>query len=307
MSAEVKRNSKKQSVYIRDYEPGLVYLFQYPRIKCVPNLSPYCIKLETWLRFTKVNYKVSSGKKAVKFVKNVEDLPMNHRSHEGTLPKIEYNGEEYADSAFIINELPKLLGIQSPDSILSAEQKAVALAFEKMIEDSLTLGSAKFRYEHMDNIMALFPAKFGFAQSLFNVFFKRMLSSKFNERLFAIGLGRHSREEILTIVNQEFDAVSLQLGKKMYLMGDTPTKVDASLFAVLALMLYMPFDMEPKMHILNNCSNLKVYADRIKDQFWPDWDQLTKIMRKLNKLRLAVMQSLFNNKRLYLQFFPIND
>ncbi|KAI6197551.1 Failed axon connections-like protein [Aphelenchoides besseyi] len=232
MSSESKSNSKKQSVYISDYEPGLVYLFQYPRLKCVPNLSPYCIKLETWLRFTKVNYK------------NVEDLPMSHRSHEGTLPKIEYNGEEYADSAFIINELPNLLGIQSPDSVLSAEQKAVALAFEKMIEDSLTLGSAKFRYEHMDDITALWPPKFGFAQSLFNIFFKRMLTSK--------------------------------LGKKMYLMGDTPTKVDASLFAVLALMLYMPFDMEPKTHIINNCSNLKTYADRIRDQFWPDWDQLTK-------------------------------
>jgi glycerol dehydrogenase-like iron-containing ADH family enzyme len=66
-----------------------------------------------------------------------------HRSTEGTLPYVELNGVEYNDSAFIIRDLPAQLGIQTSDSRLSDAQKSVSLAFERLIENSLFLGSAK--------------------------------------------------------------------------------------------------------------------------------------------------------------------
>jgi len=44
-----------------DYERDLVYLHQFPRCiaKQVPNMSPFALKLETWLRLRKIKYKVS--------------------------------------------------------------------------------------------------------------------------------------------------------------------------------------------------------------------------------------------------------
>ncbi|KAI6232723.1 Failed axon connections-like protein [Aphelenchoides fujianensis] len=254
---------KSRPVFVRDFQPGVVYLFQFPRMKCLPNLSPFCVKLECWLRFAKVQWK------------NVDDLPISHRSVEGTLPKVEVNGVEYADSAFVIAELPRILNVPSLEDVLSEGERAVALAFERLIENSLLLGTGKFRYERLDQIIPLWPQTFGFAQPLFNAFFKRMLSSKLNGRLMGVGLGRHTREEILKIVEDELNACSVQLGTKPFLMGDSPTKVDASLFAVLALILYLPFDTEPKVHIVNKCPNLRDYADRIKATYWPDWDEIT--------------------------------
>ena len=43
-----------------NYEKDLIYLHTFPRAcgKQVPNISPYAIKLETWLRLRKLKYKV---------------------------------------------------------------------------------------------------------------------------------------------------------------------------------------------------------------------------------------------------------
>ena len=50
-----------------NYEQDLVYLHQFPRAsgKQVPNISPYGIKLETWLRQHKLKYKVSRPKLSI--------------------------------------------------------------------------------------------------------------------------------------------------------------------------------------------------------------------------------------------------
>ena len=37
---------------------GLVYLYQFPRTKYVPSLSPFSFKLETWLRMANIEYEV---------------------------------------------------------------------------------------------------------------------------------------------------------------------------------------------------------------------------------------------------------
>jgi hypothetical protein len=52
------------------------------------------------------------------------------------------------------------------------------LAFERLVENSLFLGSGKFRYEHMDEILAMWPSKFGVVQPVFNLFVKKFMVYK---------------------------------------------------------------------------------------------------------------------------------
>ena len=45
---------------ITEYENDVIYVFEFPRkwTRQMINLSPFAVKLESWLRMKKVNYKV---------------------------------------------------------------------------------------------------------------------------------------------------------------------------------------------------------------------------------------------------------
>lgn len=43
-----------------NYEKDIVYLYQFSRTPVVPSLSPYCLKVETWLRLAGLKYEVNT-------------------------------------------------------------------------------------------------------------------------------------------------------------------------------------------------------------------------------------------------------
>ncbi len=47
-------------VHKQDFQKDTVYLYQFCRTPVLPSLSPYCLKVETWLRLTEVQYEVRS-------------------------------------------------------------------------------------------------------------------------------------------------------------------------------------------------------------------------------------------------------
>ncbi|KAL4717789.1 hypothetical protein ACJJTC_000938 [Scirpophaga incertulas] len=46
----------KPTVHKINYEKDVVYLYQFSRTPLLPSTSPYCLKVETWLRLTGVKY-----------------------------------------------------------------------------------------------------------------------------------------------------------------------------------------------------------------------------------------------------------
>lgn len=49
----------KPSVHKANFEKDTVYVYQFSRSQQLPSTSPYCLKLETWLRLTDLKYEVS--------------------------------------------------------------------------------------------------------------------------------------------------------------------------------------------------------------------------------------------------------
>jgi len=45
-------------VHKQDFNKDVVYLYQFCRTPVLPSLSPYCLKVETWMRLTGINYEV---------------------------------------------------------------------------------------------------------------------------------------------------------------------------------------------------------------------------------------------------------
>lgn len=48
----------KVVVHKANYERDVVYLYQFSRTPLLPSLSPYCLKVETWLRLAGIKYEV---------------------------------------------------------------------------------------------------------------------------------------------------------------------------------------------------------------------------------------------------------
>lgn len=91
-----------------------IKLFQFPHMLGIPNLSPFCCKLETWLRITGILYQVV-------------DTPHPRKAPKGKLPFIEDGGVRIADSSLIVDHLVRTRGVD-PDARLGTSQRAMRLA-----------------------------------------------------------------------------------------------------------------------------------------------------------------------------------
>ena len=87
-----KTKEKKIVLQKPDFEKDIVYLVQFPISPTIRTISPFALKLETYLRLKKVPY---------------EPVYSFKFSKKGQIPYIELNGEQIADSNIIIQELEK--------------------------------------------------------------------------------------------------------------------------------------------------------------------------------------------------------
>ena len=99
----------------------VVVLHQFPRGNGCINLSPFPVKLETFLRMNKIKYVVE------------DDYPMGLK---GKSPWITINGVDVADSQLAIEYLANHFGIDM-SSHLTTEQRSVARSMRSLIEDHL--------------------------------------------------------------------------------------------------------------------------------------------------------------------------
>jgi len=98
-----------------------IKLFQFPRMFGIPNVSPFCCKLETWLRIAGVPYEVV-------------DTPDPRKGPKGKLPFIEDAGVRIGDTSLIVDHLVRTRGVD-PDARLSASQRAIALLVQRTLEE----------------------------------------------------------------------------------------------------------------------------------------------------------------------------
>lgn len=216
-----------------------------------PSLSPFCLKLETYLMLAKIPYV-----RAKEFVK----------SKKQKVPWISYNGEQVADSQFCIEYLSKKFGIDLSRD-LTTEQRAIAHAFRTMMDEYHFWCNAYFQVYKADDpwLVKFFPS----AQV------REDILARYAINLPGQGIGRHSEEEIIQMFCANLQAVQDYLGDKPFLMGESPTEVDCSVYAYLgALVYYTPQRLEEhlgKDYLKNKLPKLFDYFLRMKERTYPNY------------------------------------
>ncbi|KAL3864342.1 hypothetical protein ACJMK2_006033 [Sinanodonta woodiana] len=228
-----------------------VILYQIGRGPRSPSISPFPLKLETFLRMNKIPY---MNDHSARF------------SYKGKTPWIEYNGLPIADSQLSIEFLKRERNID-PNLHLSAEDKAIARGFLKLTEENLywTMCLEMFG-DNLEPIKTVIPYR-----GLKLWFTVKMLRFLIGLETWGHGIGRHNKEEVWLIAVDDMTAISNFLGDKKFLMGDQPSEVDCALFGMLIqIILHMPGSRHEK-YIKEHLPNLVNYCDRMREKFWPDW------------------------------------
>lgn len=215
----------------------------------LPEISPYVTKTEVQLQMAGLPYRKLQGR--------------SDASPKGQLPYIDDRGELVADSTFIRLHLEARHGADL-DAGLSPAQRAQAWAIERMVENHLGWCMVHARWLLKENFDKG-PSHF-FDHAPEGV--REAVRTQVNANVRAVGVGRHSDEEIADLGEKSLDALAKLLADKPFLMADIPTGVDAIAFAQVAAIL-TPFFESPLRRRAERFETLVAYRDRMMQRFYP--------------------------------------
>ena len=230
----------------------MIKLYQFPPVWGLPNTSPFCLKVETYLRMAGLAYEP------------VYDADVR-KAPKGKLPYIDDQGRRVADSGLILDYLKQTYG-DPLDQGLAPRERALALAIQRLLEEHFYWCEIHNRWaveEHWAHTKRDF---FGFLPALLRATVASVARKTMLEELRGQGIGRHSAEEVYALGEADIDALAL-LGEQPYFLGERPTSIDATAYAFIANAMATPFDNPLKRRALAS-PNLVAYRDRMKERYY---------------------------------------
>lgn len=232
----------------------MITLYQFPPIWGLPNASPFCMKLETYLRMAGLPYRIAPD----------ADI---RKAPKGKMPYIEDHGKIIADSGLVIDYLKATYG-DKLDAHLSAAERATALALQRLIEEHLYWCLLYSRWSVPENWALTKKAFFGFLPPVVRNILPEIIRRKALKDLYAHGIGRHSEAEIYALGNTDIAALSDFLGNKDFFLGDRPSTIDAAAYATLANLIWTPVESPLKARA-QAMKNFEPYCRRMQARFYP--------------------------------------
>ncbi|GMT27264.1 hypothetical protein PFISCL1PPCAC_18561 [Pristionchus fissidentatus] len=249
----------------RDWERNHVYLFTYPRCRRIPNISPWSLKLETWLRMMRIPYTATSTNFSCS------------QSSKHTLPFVEVNGRQIADSNIIIESLTKQFNVTADST--AADKVSLARALTALVEEDMTPTISALLLPDVDYYVsdeAWGPhLGRGIIKWARKQWLMRRMRRQISARTLVQGAGRHSYLEQTELIKEGLDALSTLLGHDdQYFVESTPSTIDATVFGHIAFLIYGPTpDGILTDYLRLTHPNLGRFIETMKEAYWPDWEE----------------------------------
>jgi glutathione S-transferase len=232
----------------------MIKLYQFPRNKATHNFSPFCLKLETYLKMSETPYEIKS-------IVNPGGAPKKK------LPFIEIDGEKIGDSGLIISHLESKNGGRV-DGSLSPNERARGVTLIRTFENSLMAAVVYSRWLDDEGWKHCKVHFFASLPAPLKLIIPGQVRKGVRKTLWLSGPGRNSQEEIYTMGFADLDAISDLLGDNEYFLGNTPHTVDATAFGFLNNIIKEPFDNPLRKHARTK-ANFAPYIERMHRRFFP--------------------------------------
>ncbi len=216
----------------------MVTLYKFKGAWGMPDVSPFCIKVETYLRLIGVPFEcvVADARKAPK----------------QKLPFIDDGGTLVDDSRDIIDHFEAK--IENPlDRGISAHDRALSTAYRALLESESYFYAVHLRWQ-LDSgwkiyqpVLRDYGAEIGVPR-LLSPLILGSVRRKVVQALWGQGAGRFTQSQVEARLCANLDAVSTQLGKCPYFLGAEPRTIDATIHAFLWALVESPFESPVRVH-----------------------------------------------------------
>jgi glutathione S-transferase len=245
----------------------MLTVYKFGPIGDSPDMSPFVIKLETWLRMANVPYATELGGRG--------------RKPLGKLPTVLVDDKLIADSGFIIKYLERKFSDPLGEERLDREDKTLREAMKALFETGLYWVGFCIRWGINENFEHYKPAMRnyalqtssrieGFLLKLIEPIAFSVVRKQSLRQAQAQGTGRHTQDEIVAMGVEWWGVVSEHLGNRPYMLGHGPTALDATAYGFLDSYLGAGVFKSPVHDFIASRANLVSYWKRLREQYWSD-------------------------------------
>jgi len=232
----------------------MLELHQFPPAFGLPNASPFCMKVEAFLRMNDIDYKVV----------NLSDP---RKAPKGKCPFIMDADKTVADSSEIIRYL---IDSRKLEDGLTADQHAHGHLLQRTLEENLYWCLLQERWMDDDNWAVMKKVVFAGMPGAAAAVVSRMVRAKTKRDLIGHGMGRHEKDEINFRAGEDIAALAQCLGEKPFLFGDRPSRFDACALAFVSGAVRVPLRSSIG-ELVGQHPRLLDYTDRLMNQYFADF------------------------------------
>lgn len=223
-----------------------------------PNLSPFCTKLECYLRMAEIPYKAAAMKIG--------------KAPKGKIPYVVFSdGNSMGDSQLIIEHLERALAAEGKPALddgLSTRDRAIGHLTRRALDEAYYFVTLYVRWRTDDGFAAVRDEFKKFVPGLIIPLIRRDTRKKLHTQ----GTGRHSLDEVIAFGAADLESCAELLGDQPFLLGDRPRTVDCALYAYLEALLGFPVDSPLRARVAAR-ANLVDYRRRIRERWWKDLER----------------------------------
>ncbi|UWR63005.1 glutathione S-transferase family protein [Phaeobacter inhibens] len=203
----------------------MLKLLTFPPSFDEPSHSPFCVKAMILLQMSGQIWQREN-------IANPSSMP------HGKLPVLRVKGQLIPDSELIENWLTS----QGADFYLNLtdEQKSLGHAVIRMVEESLRLSLIYDRWLDDQNWAHIWPVFFAEVPGPIRKLVSGMARRTVRSGLLSNGVALMSQEQRLQKAENDLDALGQIIGSDAFILGDTPTAVDAAVLPVLSMIDRLP-------------------------------------------------------------------